>query len=83
MYKYRSRCRWNILLYIGGNIKEIRPGEVFTYHVPIESRFVELQETEIKKKELPKKAKLGRPKKKKEISSIFLENADGSSSTES
>lgn len=77
MYKYRSKCRWNILLFIGGTIKEIRPGEVFEYDVSIESRFVELQNTKIEKS--PKR---GRPKKK-EISSIFLEKIDGTSSTES
>ena len=80
MYKYKSRCRWNILLYIDGTIKEIRPGEEFSYPSLIDSRFVVLQEPETIE---PKKKKIGRPTKKKELSSLFLENSDGSSSTES
>ena len=62
-----------------GNIKEVRPGEEFTYPKIIESRFVVLQEG----KSIPKKKKTEKPRKKKEISSPFLENSDGSSSTQS
>jgi len=29
MYKYRSKCRWNMLLHIDGEVVEIRPGEQF------------------------------------------------------
>ena len=75
MHKYRSKCRWNMLLHIDDAIVEIRPGEEFTYPEIIESRFVEL------KIDPPiKKSKIGRPKKK-EISSNIFENSDGSSST--
>jgi hypothetical protein len=78
MHKYRSKCRWNILLFIGGTIKEIRPGEVFEYEGTIESRFIELQKPEIEKP-----IKRGRPKKKPVSSNIFLKESDGASSTES
>jgi hypothetical protein len=78
MHKYRSKCRWNILLFIDGDVKEIRPGEVFEYDGIIESRFVVLQEPEIKKP-----IKRGRPKKKPISSNIFLKESDGASSTES
>ena len=78
MHKYRSKCRWNILLFIDGNIKEIRPGEVFEYDSIIVSRFVELQKPQIEKP-----IKRGRPKKKPVSSNIFLKESDGASSTES
>ena len=81
MYKYKSKCRWNLLLYTDGDIKEIRPGELFTSNTLIESRFVELQVKEQKKKPI-KSAKKGRPKKI--ISpSIFEEESNASSSTQS
>jgi hypothetical protein len=76
MHKYRSKCRWNILLFIGGDIKEIRPGEVFEYDGIIESRFVMLQQSEVKNS-----VKKGRPKKKPVSSNIFLKESDGTSST--
>ena len=78
MHKYRSKCRWNILLFIDGNVKEIRPGEVFEYDGIIESRFVVLQQSEIKNS-----IKRGRPKKNSVSSNIFLKESDGASSTES
>jgi hypothetical protein len=78
MHKYRSKCRWNILLFIGGDVKEIRPGEVFEYDGIIESRFVIQQQPEIKTS-----VKKGRPKKKPASSTIFLKESDGASSTES
>ena len=79
MYEYRSKCRWNILLYINGDIKEIRPGEKFSYPEIIESRFVELRKDSPIKKD--KTSKVGRPKKKV-ISSNIFESSDGSSSTQ-
>lgn len=76
MYKYRSKCRWNMLLHIDGEVIEIRPGERFESKTLVDSRFLEVIEEE--KKEVPKKKK-GRPK-------TFTEdivNDYGSSSTES
>jgi hypothetical protein len=78
MHKYRSKCRWNILLFIDGAVKEVRPGEVFEYDGIIESRFIVLQQPEIKNS-----VKKGRPKKKPASSNIFLKESDGASSTES
>ena len=78
MHKYRSKCRWNILLFINGDVKEIRPGEVFEYDSIIESRFVVLQQPEIQNS-----VKRGRPKKNPVSSNIFLKESDGASSTES
>jgi len=60
-----------MLLYIDGEVIEIRPGEFFESKNFIESRFLEV----INKPEKPKK-KIGRPKTKE----VFL---DGSSSTQS
>jgi hypothetical protein len=79
MHKYRSKCRWNILLFIDGDIKEIRPGEVFEYDGIIESRFVIQQQ----QSEIQNSVKRGRPKKKPVSSNIFLKEPDGASSTES
>ena len=42
MFKYRSRCRWNMLLYIDGNLVEIRPSELFESVALIDSRYLEL-----------------------------------------
>jgi len=42
MYKYRSKCRWNMLLHIDGEVVEIRPGEQFKSKKEVESRFLEL-----------------------------------------
>lgn len=44
MFKYRSRCRWNMLLYIDGNLVEIRPSELFESIALIDSRYLELIE---------------------------------------
>ena len=81
MHTYKSKCRWNLLLHIDGDIKEIRPGEIFTANTLIESRFVELQFEERENKSI-KSVKKGRPKKI--ISpSIFEEESNASSITES
>jgi len=42
MFKYRSKCRWNMLLYIDGNLVEIRPSELFESVALIDSRYLEL-----------------------------------------
>lgn len=46
MFKYISKCRWNILLQFGNEIVEIRPSELFESNVLLESRFLELVESE-------------------------------------
>ena len=51
MYNYRSKCRWSILLYVGGVILEIRPGEYFESKDIINIKHLE------KVKPLPKKIK--------------------------
>jgi hypothetical protein len=58
MYKYRSKCRWNMLLHIDGEVIEIRPGELFESCTLVTSRNLE-----IISKPLPTK-KIGRPPKK-------------------
>ena len=56
MYKYRSRCRWNMLLHIDGEVIEIRPGELFESKTLVSSRNLEI----ISK---PKEKKKGTPPK--------------------
>jgi hypothetical protein len=41
MFKYRSKCRWNMLLHIDNAIVEIRPGEEFSSKSLVTSRFLE------------------------------------------
>jgi len=62
MYKYRSKCRWNMLLHIDGEVIEIRPGELFESKTLVSSRNLEIISKPIEKK------KKGRPPK---------ENTDG------
>jgi superfamily II DNA or RNA helicase len=53
MFKYRSKCRWNMLLYIDGEVIEIRPSELFESKSLVESRYLEIldhQEPEEKSK---------------------------------
>jgi hypothetical protein len=54
MYKYRSKCRWNMLLHIDGEIVEIRPGELFNSKGLVESRYLELMDQPKKPKRGPK-----------------------------
>jgi len=64
MFKYRSKCRWNMLLCIDGEVIEIRPSELFESKTLVESRYLELIEEEVKEefiKELVEES----PKKKK------------------
>jgi hypothetical protein len=42
MYKYRSKCRWNMLLHIDGEVIEIRPGELFESRSLVSSRHLEI-----------------------------------------
>tara|TARA_R110002051_G_scaffold324426_2_gene421659 strand:- start:983 stop:1189 length:207 start_codon:yes stop_codon:yes gene_type:complete len=57
MYKYRSKCRWNMLLHIDGEVIEIRPGELFESQTLVSSRNLEIISKPLKKK------KIGRPPK--------------------
>ena len=61
MYKYKSKCRWNMLLHVDGEIVEIRPGELFESKTLVNSRYLEI----IKSKTVttPVVKKKGRPKK--------------------
>ena len=53
MYKYKSKCRWSILLYVDGDIVEIRPGELFESEEFISIKHLE----EVKPKPSSKKQK--------------------------
>jgi len=74
MHKYRSKCRWNMLLHVDNEIVEIRPGEEFTSISLVTSRFLEELTAP------PKIIKKGRPKKPK-VQSVFDEELNGSSSS--
>jgi hypothetical protein len=56
MHKYRSKCRWNMLLHIDDAIVEIRPGEEFTSVSLVSSRFLQeiTPSSKITKKKKPK-----------------------------
>jgi len=64
MYKYKSKCRWNMLLHVDGEIVEIRPGELFKSKTLVNSRYLEIIKSKtvttpvVKKKGRPKKANL-------------------------
>jgi hypothetical protein len=50
MFKYKSKCRWNILLQLGDEIVEIQPYELFESNTLIESRYLELIQEEVQEK---------------------------------
>mgnify|MGYP003153650078 FL=1 len=75
MHTYRSKCRWNMLLHIDGEIIEIRPGELFESKHPVDSRHLE----EIIKRKTVKKT----VKKVVKPSITFEEEFNGGSGTES
>ena len=68
MYKYRSKCRWNMLLHIDGEIVEIRPSEFFESKSFVNSRYLELINKPVEKK------KKGRPQKAPN-KNIFVEKS--------
>ena len=74
MFKYRSKCRWNMLLHIDGEIIEIRPGELFESKSYLDSRYLE----RIDKKKITIK-KRGRPKNTPSVTT-FEDKLNGSSS---
>jgi hypothetical protein len=65
MYKYRSKCRWNMLLHIDEEVVEIRPSELFESKSLVSSRYLELLK-EPKERKLKGKEKLPNPPKKEE-----------------
>ena len=75
MYNYRSKCRWNMLLHIDGEVIEIRPGELFKAKQQVDSRYLDLIIT--KKKPGPK------PKVSKAATKTTFEDELNGSSTES
>ncbi len=75
MYRYKSKCRWNMLLYIDGEVIEIRPGELFKSKNLINSRYLDV----IDKPKAPKK-KAGRPKKTYPTK-LFEDEVNATSST--
>jgi len=78
MYKYKSKCRWNMLLHVDEEVVEIRPGELFKSKKEIKSRYLDLIENnsiKIKKK--------GRITKKSFKTQLSTEDINASSSTES
>jgi len=57
MYKYRSKCRWNMLLHIDGEVIEIRPGELFESKTLVTSRNLEIISKPVEKKKKGKPTK--------------------------
>lgn len=72
MYKYKSKCRWNMLLYLDNKIIEIRPGELFESKTFVDSRYLQVISSPLVKKQ-------GRPRNK--AVKIFEEELNGSSNT--
>ena len=76
MYKYRSKCRWNMLLHIDGVVVEIRPGELFQAKGAVDSRYLE----QINKKVAPKSTPVVTRVRKSKTQEIFKEELNASSS---
>ena len=70
MYKYRSKCRWNMLLHIDGEVVEIRPSELFESKNFVNSRYLELISKPVERK------KKGRPTKTPNTN-IFIDKSNG------
>jgi hypothetical protein len=75
MYKYRSKCRWNMLLHIDGEVVEIRPSELFESKTLVTSRHLELASEPLKKKKKEKATKKAAAPK------TFIEDSYGNSSS--
>ena len=76
MHKYRSKCRWNMLLHIDGAVVEIRPGELFESKSLVDSRYLE-----VLNKKLPLKIKsVVNKRSKSKMKELFKEELNGSSS---
>ena len=68
MYKYKSTCRFKMLIYSGSDILEIRPQQIIESESLLEHPYLRLIEEEVKSKRTYK------PRKKKET----LANGDDS-----
>ena len=68
MYKYKSTCRFKMLVYSGSDILEIRPQQIIESECLLEHPYLRLIEEEVKTKRIYK------PRKKKET----LANGDDS-----
>ena len=60
MYKYKSTCRFKMLIYSGSDILEIRPQQIIESKVVLEHPYLRRIEDEVKSK------KTHKPRKKKE-----------------
>lgn len=65
MFKYRSKCKWNQLIFINNKIIEIRPGEFFESTHQVQSPFIE----EIKE------VLVSEPKKRKVTEDVISDNS--------
>jgi len=64
MYKYKSTCRFKLLVYSGSEIIEVRPQEIISSKVELTNSYLKL----IPKVNKPKKAKVtSKPKPKKDV----------------
>jgi len=64
MYKYKSTCRFKMLVYSGSEIIEVRPQEIISSKVELNNSYLKL----IPKVKKVKKAKVtSKPKPKKDI----------------
>jgi len=62
MYKYKSTCRFKMLIFVNNNILEIRPNQIITRETPLRHEL--LREV----KGPSEKSKIVQPKKKKRVS---------------
>jgi hypothetical protein len=60
MYKYKSTCRFKMLVYSGSDILEIRPQQIIESEVLLDHPYLRLLEEKVKPK------KTYKPRKKKE-----------------
>ena len=66
MYKYKSTCRFNMLVYSGSEILEVRPQEIISSSVELDNTYLKL----IPLKKSPIKTKnvvISKPKLKKDV----------------
>ncbi len=62
MYKYKSRCRFTMLLYVEGTVLEVRPQEILTVSTELHSRFLEELESPKPEIEVIKEVKVRKNK---------------------
>lgn len=63
MLKYRSKCKWNLLLYINDKVVEVRPNEEFVSSHEVISKYLELiiEESDIQSIKKKNKEKVNEP----------------------